>query len=207
MAKAKATRTRRKSPLRVRRNGAASGAKTIEQPRAAKAKKARKRSAAAARTQPHETELRRQLAEFLTGEQAHAGFRKTVAGWPEQQRGVRPAGAPHTPWQLLEHMRIAQRDILHFTLDPQHVSPEWPDEYWPKTETPAAGEWERSVAGFERDLQRLRQLALDANQDLSRPIAHGSGQTLWRELLLAGDHNSHHLGQLILLRRLQGSWK
>ncbi len=152
-------------------------------------------------------ELRQQLAAFLDGKHAHADFDTVVAAWPPSLVGQRPAGAPYTPWQILEHMRIAQSDILNFSLNPGHVSPSWPDGYWPASESPAPGEWEKSVAAYRRDLQHLRKLALDPRQDLFRPIPHGSGQTLLREILLAADHNSNHLGQLVLLRRLQGAWK
>jgi hypothetical protein len=152
--------------------------------------------------------LRDQLLALLRGGNAHAGFDATVADLAPEHRGVRPEGTPHSAWQLLEHLRIAQRDILEFSRDPQHVSPKWPDGYWPKDPAPP-GEtaWDESVAAFSRDNQALQDRVADPKNDLHAPLPWGDGQTLLREALLAADHNAYHLGQLILVRRLLGAWK
>ena len=212
MAKAKSSQRKASAPKRA---GAVKPRATAAKARARRGSAQRSaRSAASKRAsvQKHATafaaprELRQQLAELLDGDHAHADFHKAAANWPAHLVGQRPAGAPYTPWQILEHMRIAQWDILNFSLNPQHTSPSWPTGYWPPSESPAPGEWEKSVAAFEHDLEALRRLALDPKQDLFRPIPHGAGQTLLREIMLAADHNSNHLGQLILLRRLQSAW-
>jgi hypothetical protein len=153
-------------------------------------------------------QLRKQIADMLTWNEAHQGFDAAVKDMPFELAGVRPPGAPHSVWELVEHMRIAQQDILEFSRDPKHVSPAWPSGYWPSSpapESPAA--WNESVSGFRKDREEMRRLVLDPGNDLTEPLAHGKGQTLAREALLVADHNSHHLGQLILIRRLLGAWK
>lgn len=153
------------------------------------------------------TVLRESLVYLLKEGSAHADFDSTVGEFPPDLRGVRPANAPHSGWELLEHMRIAQRDILEFTRDPKHVSPHFPSGYWPKTQAPPNNEaWEKSIEGFQRDRQELVELT-QTTADLLAPIPHGDGQTVLREILLAADHNSYHLGQLLLVRRLLGAWK
>ena len=157
---------------------------------------------------PSEHRLREQLVAQLRGGHAHLEFHDAVADWPRPLRGVRPAGQPFTPWQVLEHMRIAQWDILEFSRDPAHVSPEWPAGYWTAADAPPTPTaWEESVAAFERDLASLEGMAQDPTVDLFAPIPHGTGQTILRELLVAANHNSYHLGQLVLLRRLVGAWE
>jgi|SRR5581483_8867340 len=152
--------------------------------------------------------LRQHVLELLRSGHAHADFEAAVADFPSKLRGLKPKGAPHTAWQLLEHMRIAQWDILEFSRDPKHVSPPWPEGYWPKTEAPAnPAAWNNSARSFRADLKTMAKLVADKNTDLFTPIPHGTGQTILREALLVADHNSYHIGQLVLLRRLLGAWK
>ena len=152
--------------------------------------------------------LRQHLLDLLRGGHAHADFDTAVADFPSQLRGKKPKGAPQTAWQLLEHLRIAQWDILEFSRNAKHVSPSWPDGYWPKTEappTPAA--WNNSVRSFRADLKAMARLVANPKSDLFARIPHGDGQTFLREALLVADHNAYHIGQLILVRRLLGAWK
>ena len=152
--------------------------------------------------------LRQHLLELLQGGHAHAGFDAAVSGIPAGLRGKKPKGAPYTAWQLLEHLRLAQWDILEFSRDPKHVSPKWPEGYWPKTEAPpSAAAWDKSVRRFRADLKAMEKLVADPKSDLFAPFAHGDGQTLLREALLVADHNAYHIGQLVLLRRVLGAWK
>jgi hypothetical protein len=152
--------------------------------------------------------LRDHLLSLLKDGHAHAGFDPTVADLAPEHRGVRPPGAPHSAWQLLEHLRLAQSDILEFSRDPKHVSPKWPEGYWPQDPAPPNEKaWDESVAAFRRDSQALQDLVADSKSDLYTPFPWGKGQTLLREALLAADHNSYHLGQLVLVRRLLGAWK
>ncbi|HEY0782997.1 MAG TPA: DinB family protein [Thermoanaerobaculia bacterium] len=151
--------------------------------------------------------LRDHLVSVLDSSHAHADFAATVGGVPEALRGVRPQGLPYSLWELLEHLRLAQWDILEFSRDPKHVSPKWPEEYWPKSpEPPDAAAWEQSIATFRRDLQAMRELVADPQSDLHAAFPHGDGQTLLREALLVADHNAYHLGQMVLVRRLLGCW-
>jgi hypothetical protein len=151
--------------------------------------------------------LRAHLLELLGGGHAHLTFDKAIAGLPAGLRGVRPAGLPHSPWRLLEHLRLAQWDILRFTIDPAHVSPEFPAGYWPSGDAPPdADAWERSASAFRADLKAMMDLVADPSTDLFTPLAHGQGQTVLREALLAADHNAYHLGQLVTVRRLLGAW-
>jgi hypothetical protein len=151
--------------------------------------------------------IRDHLRKLLLEGQAHVDWKSAVGGLPEDKRGVRPAGSPHSPWELLEHVRIAQRDILEFSRNPNHVSPEWPSGYWPATPKPPSPEaWNHSLKSFEKDLHAMVELVLNPKADLAAPIQHGSGQTLLREALLVADHNAYHLGQFVLVRRLLGSW-
>jgi len=152
--------------------------------------------------------LRDHLLALLHEGHAHADFDTTVADLAPEHRGIRPKGAPHSAWQLLEHLRLAQSDILEFSRDPKHVSPKWPEGYWPQDPAPPNEKaWDESLAAFRRDNQALRDLVADPKSDLYTPFPWGKGQTLLREALLAADHNSYHLGQLVLVRRLLGAWK
>jgi hypothetical protein len=151
--------------------------------------------------------LREQLIKLLEGGNAHAGFEDAVRDFPAELRGMRPKGAPHSPWEVLEHLRIAQWDILEFARDPRHRSPKFPDGYWPNSpEPPDYKAWDRSVQAFCQDHQALCALVQDSSTDLFAKIPSGDGQTLLREVLLTADHNAYHVGQLVLLRRMLGSW-
>ena len=152
--------------------------------------------------------LREHLVSLLTGGNAHTTFEDAVKNMPAELRGKRPKGAEHSPWQLLEHLRIAQSDILEFSRDAKHKSPKWPEEYWPKSPVPPDEKaWDKSVRAFRRDLKTLCALVSDPNTDLYAKIPHGDGQTILREVLLTADHNAYHLGQLVLVRKLLGAWK
>ena len=147
--------------------------------------------------------LRKHLANLLEKAEAHADARATLKDFPAALRGQKPKGSPHTPWQLLEHMRLAQWDILKFSVDAAHVSPKFPEGYWPQHGSPAdAAAWNQSVKQFLADLDAMKSLVSDPATDLFAPIPHGDGQAILREALLLADHNSYHLGQLILLRRI-----
>lgn len=151
--------------------------------------------------------LREQLAKLLDGGEAHAAWRTALANLPENLQGATPEGAPHTAWQLLEHMRIAQWDILEFSRNPKHVSPQFPKGYWPETEAPPdAKAWQKSADAFGHDLAEMKNLVADSKTDLFKPIAHGDGQTILREALLVADHNAYHLGQIVLVRKMLGAW-
>lgn len=152
--------------------------------------------------------LRQHLMDLLKGGNAHVKFEEVVKDFPEGLRGRKPEGQPHTAWRLLEHMRIAQWDILEFSRNPKHVSPEWPDGYWPESNAPpSAGAWEKCVKQFRADLKAMQDLVTDEKTDLYRRIAWGDGQTILRETLLVADHNAYHLGELLMIRRLLGAWK
>jgi hypothetical protein len=151
--------------------------------------------------------LRKHLLELLRGGGAHLDFEKAIADLPPELRGRKVKNLPHTPWRLLEHLRIAQWDILEFSRNPRHGSPPFPEGYWPAADAPPdAAAWDRSVAAFRADLQAMQDLVADPATDLSAPLAHGQGQTVLREALLVADHNAYHLGQLVVVRRLLGAW-
>jgi hypothetical protein len=152
--------------------------------------------------------VREQLAKLLAWEDAHVGFEKAVAGIPPKLRGTQPTGAPYSPWQLLEHLRLTQQDILDFCRNPDYEAQDWPDDYWPPSpDPPTAKAWDSSVQRFREDRKALQQLAADPKIDLGARIPHGDGQTYLRELVLAADHTAYHIGQLIVIRRLLGIWK
>jgi len=156
--------------------------------------------------------LRTHVRNVLDWEDAHVGFDAAVKGIPAVLRGVAPEGLPYSPWQLLEHLRLAQRDILEFCRNPAYVETyaktKFPDDYWPPAAappTPAA--WDESVAGFRRDREALKQIAANPTIDLFERVPHGTGQTYLRELLLVADHNAYHVAQLVAVRRWLGIWK
>jgi len=152
--------------------------------------------------------LRQHLLDLLRGGNAHATFDAAVEDFPASLRGKKPESAEHTAWQLLEHLRIAQWDILEFSRSAKHPALKWPDDYWPKTDVPPSpAAWTNSVRKFRADLKAMAKLIADKKSDLFTPLPHGDGQTLLREALLLADHNAYHVGQLILLRRLLGNWK
>src|ERR1700723_2417738 len=146
--------------------------------------------------------LRKTLAELLRMKGAHVSLPDAVSDFPPALRGVKPPGAPHTAWQLLEHMRIAQEDILDFSRNPKYQEKKWPDDYWPATVAPPSEDaWEQSIQHFQKDLKTIQDLVADTKHDLLAKIPHGTGQTLLREALVVADHNAYHLGQLVFLRK------
>lgn len=157
---------------------------------------------------PSDELLRQHLVDLLAGGNAHVDFDRAVAHFPVELRGRRPEGAEHSAWELLEHMRIAQWDILEFSRNPNHQSPEFPAGYWPAAPAPSDEKaWDQSVAAFRKDLRAFCSLVTDQTTDLFARIPHGDGQTILREALVAADHNAYHLGQLVLVRRLLGAWR
>jgi hypothetical protein len=186
------SRTLRRGTKRIARSDARSNGRIV---------------AAAKQMSEHEAHLREQLASLLKGGGAHVHFMDAVENFPAAKRGTYAQGLAHTGWQLLEHARIAQWDILEFSRNHEHVSPEFPEGYWPKTPAPAnEEEWNDTVAAFKRDLREMIRLVENPRTDLYAPIPHGQGQTILREALVLADHNSYHLGQLVDLRRALGSW-
>ena len=155
----------------------------------------------------HESSLRRHLIELLKGGSAHARFEDVIARFPAKLRGQKPAGLPHSPWMLLEHMRIAQHDILEFSRNRKHASPDWPKGYWPRTEAPpSAAAWNASIRQFRQDLKTMQNLVANPKTDLHARIPWGEGQTILREALLLADHNAYHLAQIVDARRSLGAW-
>ncbi len=155
----------------------------------------------------NEEALRQQLAKMIDWGEAHVDFEKALSHMPFKEQGRVPPGLPHSAWQLLEHLRIALRDILEFSIGSQHTSPKWPEGYWPATVAPPDDHaWKQSVNSFLGDLEGMRRLITDPASDLFQPLAHGTGQTLLREALLAADHNAYHLGQLVLVRKALDAW-
>jgi hypothetical protein len=152
--------------------------------------------------------LRKHLIKMLEGGEAHATFDDAVADMPAALQGEIPKGAVHSPWQLLEHLRIAQWDILEFAINAKHTSPKWPEGYWPKDAAPPDEKaWNKSVHALRSDMKRFTKLLSDDSTNLFVKIPHGDGQTILRQALLAAEHNAYHLGQLVLVRRLLGAWK
>ena len=159
-------------------------------------------------TKDHEESLRQDLLDLLGGGKAHAKFEDVIKGLPPKLRGAKPAKFPHSPWMLLEHLRLGQWDILEFSRDAEHVSPAWPSGYWPKTEAPPnAAAWNKSIQQFRGDLKAMQELVANPNTDLFARIPWGDGQTILREALLVADHNAYHIAQLVDVRRMLGAWK
>ena len=153
------------------------------------------------------SELRDHVAKLLGWREAHAGFDKAVADLSEPLRGRVPQGLPYSPWQLVEHMRITQHDILDFCRNPAYQEVSWPDDYWPRSPAPpSASAWDETLRRFREDRAALQGLARDPAIDLAARIPHGTGQTYLRELLLVADHTAYHVGELIVVRRLLGAW-
>jgi hypothetical protein len=151
----------------------------------------------------NDSTLREQLVTAMSGRESQVDFDSAVKDFPPKLRGAKPAGAPHSAWQLLEHMRIAQHDILEFSRNPNHKSPKWPEGYWPSTDAPPDGAaWDSTVDAFKHDARELDKLVEDTKHDLFKPFAHSDGQTLLREALLVATHNSYHLGQLVFLKKM-----
>ena len=146
--------------------------------------------------------LRKMIVDAMSGHHSHVDFDSVVEDFPPQLRGIKPLGASHSAWQLLEHIRIAQWDILEFTRNSKHKSPKWPDGYWPKTDVPPSEKaWEDAVKSYQKDAHELGQTILNSEL-LLKPIEHGQGQTLLREALLVANHNSYHLGQMVFLKKI-----
>ncbi len=155
----------------------------------------------------HTTALREQIARLLSWRDAHGGFDAAVKGIPARLRGRAPKGLPYSPWQLVEHLRITQADILEFCVSRKYVEKAWPADYWPKRKAPpSVRAWSASLAAFRRDRRRLERLALDPRVDLLARVPAGTGQTFLREVILVADHTSYHTGQLVAVRRLLGCW-
>ena len=152
--------------------------------------------------------VREQVINLLRGGQAHVTFDDVVKDFPSKLRGVKPNGAPHTAWQLVEHLRIAQWDILEFSRHAKHKSPVWPKGYWPKAAAPAnAVAWAKSVKDFRKDLKAMQALVANPRTDLYKKIPWGDGQTVLREALLVADHNAYHIAQLVDVLRVLSAWE
>jgi DinB superfamily len=150
-----------------------------------------------------------QLLALLKGGQAHAGFEAAVKDFPAADRGKVPAHLPYSAWQILEHLRIAQHDILNFSAPPTggYHPMRWPEDYWPKSPAPpSASAWDTSIAAIYGDREKFESLLTKPNVDLFKPFLWGEGQNLLREALLIADHNAYHVGELIVIRRLLGNW-
>ena len=151
--------------------------------------------------------LRKHLVAQLEGGNAYAPFDKIIANFPIKRRGEIPKGLPHSAWMLLEHLRLAQRDILDFSRNRKYVAAKWPDDFWPKNPSPPSDSaWDKTVKSFQDDMNTMKELITDPKTDLFAKIPWGDGQTILREALLVADHNSYHLGQFIDIRRLLGIW-
>ena len=156
---------------------------------------------------PDDKALRQQIAKTLEWEDSHASFDSAVKGLPAALRGQVPQGLPYSPWQLVEHIRITQKDILEFCVAPSYTEKEWPKDYWPASaEPPSAKAWDESIASYRRDCVSLAKLTTDPKVDLTAPVPNGTGQTYLREVLLTADHTAYHVGELIVVRRLLGAW-
>ena len=151
--------------------------------------------------------LRAQLVKLLDFNEAHAGFDAAVKGIPPRLRGAVPEGWEYSAWQLVEHLRIAQADILEFCMTAKYKEKKWPDDYWPKSPAPrSAAAWTKAIADYRRDRKKFQQLAANRKTDLFATIPYGTGQTYLREILLAADHAAYHIGQIVALRRQLGIW-
>ncbi|WP_445663995.1 DinB family protein [Fodinibius sp. AD559] len=151
--------------------------------------------------------VRSLLLEQLEGRNAHVDFNQAVQGLTFKQAGIRVEGIPHTIWELIEHIRIGQDDILKFCNNPDYEALNWPDDYWPEKSKPESKEqFEKSVQAVQEGIEEMRELIRDPQNNLQKPLPHGDGQTLFREAMLIVDHNAYHIGQIVLIRRLLGSW-
>jgi len=150
-----------------------------------------------------DADLRTHVIALLEGGQAHITFADAVKDFPIERAGIRPEGSPHSAWELLEHLRIAQADIVLFSIGKDYVERKWPDDYWPSSPAPAnSREWDESIESVNKDLARFIEMLKDETRDLFEPFPWADGQTLLREALLIADHNSYHLGQLMLIKRM-----
>jgi hypothetical protein len=152
--------------------------------------------------------LREHLLELLKGGHAHATFDDAIKNLPTELHGAKPDNFPHSPWMILEHLRITQHDILEFSRNKQHESPKWPEGYWPKEAAPANSvAWDKSVKGFHADMKAMQDIVSDSKTDLFAKISWGDGQTILREAMLLADHNAYHVAQMVDVRRLLEDWK
>ena len=157
---------------------------------------------------PMNDPAREQIIKLLQGGQAHLTLDDVLKNFPPKLRGLKPAGAPHSAWQLVEHLRIAQWDILEFSRNAKHVSPKWPEGYWPSSDRPPTdAAWKKCISAIKRDCRAMQKLVENPRTDLYSKIPHGTGQNILREALLIADHNAYHIGQLLLVRQLLGAWK
>jgi hypothetical protein len=156
----------------------------------------------------NDTALRKDLRVLLGGGRAHVSYEKAVADLPQDLRGKKPRGAPYSPWQQIEHIRLSQWDILEYIRNPRYKAAKWPDEYWPKDPVPPnSGAWEKSIKAYRADLRALEAIIADPSTNLLAPLPHDPEATMLHEVLLIADHTAYHLGQLLVLRRLIGAWK
>ena len=156
----------------------------------------------------HEQAIRDHLVRLLDWEEAHVGFDKAIDGIPADKRGARPPGFEHSPWQMLEHMRLAQDDILDFCVNPTYVhSLKWPDDYWPAPAPPSDAAWKQSIAAFEQSREKMKALARDVADLTARVPTGNDRQTYLRAILLIADHTAYHVGQLVVVRRALGMWE
>ncbi len=154
-----------------------------------------------------DTQVREQLQALLIGENAHMTFEQVVADFPLEHINTKPPHVAYTPWHLLEHLRRAQWDILEFIINPEHVSPSWPEGYWPAQHEQAdEAAWHKTIVSFRADLHALSTLVMDPETDLATPIPYGSGQTVLREILVVADHNAYHIGEFAILRQIMQTW-
>jgi len=151
--------------------------------------------------------LRSHLVEQLAGQNAHVGLDKAVAGLKTKETGIIPTGCTHSIWMQVEHIRIAQHDILDFSRNPDYTPLSWPEDYWPRESSPQSkDQWEQTLAAITTDLDEMVDLVKEEENDLLEPIPHGDGQTLLREAMLIVDHNAYHIGQIVQLRKIMGNW-
>ncbi len=151
--------------------------------------------------------MRQQLLALLKGGHAHMNLSQAVADFPPGHYNTNPPNVPYTPWHLLEHLRIAQWDILEFVRNPEHVSPDWPGGYWPAPDEQAdQARWQQTLNEFEADLQALQEMVADPTTDLLAPLPHAPDYTIFREILLVADHNAYHIGEFGILRQVMGTW-
>ncbi|MBD3676164.1 MAG: DinB family protein [Planctomycetaceae bacterium] len=152
--------------------------------------------------------LREHVTYLLNGGGAHLNFDAAVADLPDEFRGRKPDTLPHTAWELAEHMRLCQWDILEYCRDPEHVSPDFPEGYWPESPAPTdEAAWDHTLGRFRQDLESMKELVNNPDHDLLAPLPHGqNGHTILREALLIVDHNAYHLGQLVFVRKALGIW-
>jgi len=153
-------------------------------------------------------EVRKQLLFLLRGGNAHMNFDQAVADFPIQNINTKPPNVSYTPWYLLEHLRIAQWDILEFIRDPKHVSPTWPEGYWPpENEEADQAKWEKTICDFHANMETLQEMVVDKHVDLYAPIPHAPDYTILREILLVADHNAYHVGEFAILRQVMDNWQ